>query len=745
MKIMAKLLWLVCLLCLVSCGGGGSSDDGPDNPIVNPPPDPDPDPDPGPDPDPDPDPDPGPSLGSRPSNSSCLAAPRPTIGSLTFDNAFPSLPIPGGRLTGLKQIPGNNDFWYIASRDGVIERFTANAGASTTTTVVDIRDRVALDVERGLLGFAFSPNFASDGAVYVSYTTDNRSRISRFISSDGGQSFASTAGSEQIVFEHVQNADIHNGGDLHFGPDGYLYLSLGDDGNSALAQDLSDVRGAILRIDPNNDDNLPTDAELTVREYAIPNDNPFVSNNSARPEIFAYGFRNPWRFTVDRQTGDVWVGDVGEADREEIDLVTPGGNFGWPHKEGSLCFQTNPCDNSDWIDPVVEYGHDEGLSVIGGHVYRGSAIPELSGKLIFSEWSSGTVWTINTDPQTGESSRLEIGSVASFQVVSWGQGNDGEIYAVSGGIPMLAAGTNSGQSFPQKLSDTGCVMASDVTQKTEGVIPYNVNMPLWSDNAAKKRYLAIPDGRFITINGDGHWELPIGSVLIKEFIVDGVLAETRLMMRHDDGDWAGYGYKWNSDGTDADLVLSGSTFFTGSRNWAIPSASQCLQCHTQVAGQTLGMETAQMNRVYAYEGAGEVNQLLAFHQLNLLTSDPGDPTNLPALSRLGDGASDEKHARDYLHVQCANCHQPGSVNDAIDLRWSTAFADMGLCNEPPRSGDLGVAGANLITPGSAAQSVLSLRMHVRGDNQMPRLGTELVDPDGTAAVDAWINSLQGCP
>jgi uncharacterized repeat protein (TIGR03806 family) len=724
MNILRKSLYVLAAISLINCGGGGGGST--DNGSPTPPPGP---------------------LGERPSNASCVAALRPgEEGIPAFTDAYPNLNISTDRKTGLKQSPGNSDYWYLADRDGRIFRFEANANVSSATSVMDIRDRVATPSERGLLGFAFSPTFASDGVLYVFYTTSNRSRISRFVSNNGGQSFPSTAADEQIIFEHIQEADNHNGGDLHFGPDGYLYFSMGDDGDTDNAQDLSDVRGSILRIDPNGDDNLPTDASIFVREYAIPANNPFVNNNNARPEIYAYGLRNPWRFTIDSQTGDLWVGDVGLSDREEIDLITAGGNYGWPEKEGTKCHLSNPCNNSDWIDPVTEYNRSEGLSVINGHVYRGSTVPALVGKLIFSEWSTGVVWALSYNSSTGEGSRAEIGNVGSFTVVSWGQNNNGEIYAATNGFPVLQAdGNNSGQNLPQKLSESGCVQANDAKQKTSGLIPYDVNMPLWSDNAVKQRWLAIPDNTFITINNDGHWQFPIGSVLVKEFVVDGVLAETRLMMRHNDGDWAGYAYQWNNQGTDADLVLDGATFDTGSRDWAIPSAAQCLQCHTDVAQSTLGLETAQMNRVFDYAGAGEFNQLDALHQLNLLSANPGDPATQPALSMLNDNAGAEKHARDYLHVQCAQCHQPGSVSDAFDLRWQTDFADTQLCNALPLSGDLGVSGARLITPGSAAQSLVSLRMHATDSNRMPKIGTERVDNDAVAAVDEWINTLQNCP
>ena len=690
---------------------------------------------------------PGPPIvfGVRPGNATCLAAARPSLGNYAFSATSPSLFLSTDRRTGLKQIPGNSNFWFVADRAGILIRFANQPTVNTSAQALNIADRVAIDGERGLLGFAFSPYFASDGTVFVSYVTGTHSRISKFTSSNGGQTFADSPMQEEVIFEQVQINSNHNGGDLHFGPDDYLYLSLGDDNTRALSQNLNDLRGSLIRIDPFNNDALPVNASTTVRNYAIPADNPFVNTPGVMPEIFAFGFRNPWRFSIDRVTGDVWLGDVGEADREEIDLVEPGKNYGWPHKEGTLCYNTTPCDSTDWIDPVVEYSRSEGISVIAGYVYRGSALPELSGKLIFSEWSSGVVWALDFDPLTGEGSRVAIGNVGTFSVVSWGQDNAGEIYAVANDHPRLVAAGGSPQVFPQKLSETGCVSVADPRQKVTGMIPYSVNMPLWSDAALKHRWLALPDNSYISVAADGHWNLPIGSVLVKEFVVDGILAETRLMMRHDDGNWAGYSYKWNAAGTDADLVLAGSTVDTGSRIWQIPSATQCFQCHTDAAAQTLGMETAQLNRNFEYLGAGEANQITALTGLSLLTANPGNPNSLPALSQPDDASSDERHARDYLHVQCAHCHRPGSVVDRFDLRWQTSFANTGLCNVAPQSGDLGVPGALLLKPGLASESLVSLRMHTRGNGQMPKIGSNQVDALGVAWVDNWINSLGACP
>jgi hypothetical protein len=235
-------------------------------------------------------------------------------------------------------------------------------------------------------------------------------------------------------------------------------------------------------------------------------------------------------------------------------------------------------------------------------------------------------------------------------------------------------------------------------------------------------------------------------VLTKEFIVDGARAETRLLMRHEDGAWAGYSYKWNEAGTDAVLVPNGSTYNTGSRTWEIPSSAQCMQCHTTVAGQTLGMETAQQNRAHDYGGGGLHNQITTLDHIGLFTAGPGAPANLPALPELGGDAPAKDQARAYLSVNCAHCHVPGGPSQGnLDLHWKTADAAMNVCNEAPQHGNLGVSGAMLVAPGNPAASVLSLRMHTLAAERMPRIGSKRVDTDATAVVDDWITNLQSCP
>jgi len=276
------------------------------------------------------------------------------------------------------------------------------------------------------------------------------------------------------------------------------------------------------------------------------------------------------------------------------------------------------------------------------------------------------------------------------------------------------------------------------------MIPYGVNMQLWSDDAEKQRWMALPDGEQIGIGADGDWEFPTGSVLMKSFERAGQLLETRLLVRHDDGDWAGYAYKWREDRSDADLVMNGSTASTADGFWDVPSRGQCIQCHTPVAGQSLGPTTAQLNGDFGFE-LGVANQIATFDHIGLFAESPGAVDQLDALPTLEGSASVEDRARAYLDVQCAHCHQPGGPGRSdLDLRWTTPLSDLGGCDVVPEQGDLGVANARVIAPGNPGRSVLSLRLHATDETAMPPIGRAWVDEQGIAVVDDWISSLTGC-
>ena len=300
---------------------------------------------------------------------------------------------------------------------------------ATSNVFLDIQDQVFFDEnEQGLLGLTFHPDYENNGFFYLNYIADNplRSVISQFSVSSGDPNEADP-NSEVILLELEQPHPFHNGGQLVFGPnDGFLYISLGDGGHDFEdnAQDLSNLFGAVLRVDVDNPDG--------GMNYGIPSDNPFFGNTSGfREEIYAYGLRNPWRMSFDSVTGALWTGDVGDQSLEEIDIVEKGKNYGWPIMEGTNCFDPpSGCDMSGLELPIWEYGRNEGRTLIGGFVYRGAELPELFGKYIYADFVSGRVWALSFDglTVTDNTQLLRFANVDSFIITSFGIDEQNELY-----------------------------------------------------------------------------------------------------------------------------------------------------------------------------------------------------------------------------------------------------------------------------------------------------------------------------
>ncbi len=319
-------------------------------------------------------------------------------------------------------IPGDDEHAVVITQDGRAWRFSLGDAAEEPTLFLDIRDSIISGPgnEEGLLGIAFPPDFQQTRRFYVAYSggPPRQNILARFLAL--GDTADDASG--QILIAQDDPFSNHNGGGLEFGPDGHLYLAMGDGGSGGDPQDngqnTDTLLGKILRLDISGD------------TYTSPPDNPFASGGG-RPEIFAYGLRNPWRITFDRDTGDLWAGDVGQGTREEVDLVTLGGNYGWSIVEGDLCFQPNTgCDMSGFTPPRATYStHDAGnCSVTGGYVYRGSALPELDGWYVYGDFCSGVVWAFDTAQPGAVPVRLmESGrSISSFA-----EDAAGELYLVT--------------------------------------------------------------------------------------------------------------------------------------------------------------------------------------------------------------------------------------------------------------------------------------------------------------------------
>ncbi len=689
-------------------------------------------------------------LDARPVNRTCVAFPAPSAGgSVRAVPAFPRHP-GANQFTTMLQRPGDNARWYFTHQSGVIYRIQNTADVSATSVALDFHTSVAFGGEAGFLGMAFHPAFATNGWAYLSYTRPLRagesgvfiSRISRVRSRDGGDTF--DAATEEVVLELSQPFTNHNGGGIMFGPDGYLYAGFGDGGSGGdpmlNGQNPNTLLGKFLRVD--------VDRPSGGRTYGIPADNPYAAGGG-RPEIFATGLRNPWRWSFDRATGDLWAGDVGQGAREEVDVIRRGGDYGWSTMEGFTCYRGTPCASGGTALPVLDYPRSDGVSIIGGFVYRGRAMPWLAGRFIFGDYGSGRVWAVTFDA-AGVASKETLVETGT-NLYTFGQDQEGEVYVVpiSGAILRLVPATAAPEDrVPRTLRATGCVDPTDPLRPAEGLIPYAPSAPFWSDGAGKERFMALPESGRITVGSDGDWDLPNGTVLMKNFTVGTRRVETRLFVRHADGAWRGYTYRWNDAQTDADL-LDGSEVrdLGGGARWYYPSRTQCLECHSAAAGRSLGLESAQLNTALRYPNGRVSNQLDTLDHIGLFATPLPPPAMRPAAypDPYAPGP-DEPRARAYLHTNCSQCHRPGGIGrGAMDLRFATPFATTGTCNAAPMVGSLGIADARLVAPGAPARSVVHARVTASDVSRMPPVSSGVVDTAGAALLNRWIASLTRCP
>lgn len=687
----------------------------------------------------------------------CVAGDRPAQSvTLATQRAFASLPAFASPVL-LLQAPGDPSRWFVVQQGGAVRVFANQPSVARSDVFVDITSRVRSGGEQGLLGMAFHPGFPDDPRVYLSYTNATSglaSRVSEFRTSDGGSTL--DPDSEVILLSVPQPAGNHNGGNIAFGADGYLYVGFGDGGGSGdpwgtigNGQNLLTLLGKMLRID--------VEGATGSIPYRIPPGNPYAGNALCSagsgthncPEIFAYGFRNPWRWSFDRGSGELWVGDVGQGTLEEVDRVVAGGNYGWRCFEGTNPYNSTCGPNAgNSLPPVAQYGRTAGQSITGGFVYRGAAMPALSGRYVFGDFVTGRIWHVARD--TAPTLTVTTGFDSGLSIASFGQGLDGELYLVhyGGTLHRLVSGAVGGGTIATQLSLTGCVQAGDATKPAAGLVPYAPNAPFWSDGASKERYLAMPNGATMRAGADGDLEFPNGTVLMKTFRLGSRRVETRLFMRHTDGEWAGYAYEWNAAGTDATRVIGGKTAAVTGQTWVFPSEAQCLACHTAAAGRSLGLELAQLNGSLTYPATGRTaNQVVTLNAIGMFNpAVTTAPSALPALpDPYGTTGSLNDRARAYLHTNCAQCHRPGGGTPTdLDLRHTTSLAGTNACDRAPQAGELGIVNARIVAPGDAERSVLVARVHRRDALGMPPLASTIVDSAGVALLTSWVDSLGGC-
>jgi uncharacterized repeat protein (TIGR03806 family) len=690
-------------------------------------------------------------------NETCRLPAQPPLGAMRTIEVFPALDFESPLWFGHA---GDASGWlYVAEQDGDIYTFEDRDDVAAASLFLHVN--ATLNGEMGLLGLAFHPNYAANGLLYAFYSVGNpvRSRLVEFRRSEADPHQADPA-SERLLLEVPKPFTNHNGGDIHFGPDGMLYVGFGDGGSAGdprnNAQDPTTFLGSFIRID--------VDRREDPRPYGIPPDNPFVACTpncgalgAVLPETWAYGLRNPWRWSFDRTTGVLWAGDVGQGAWEEIDQIRPGENYGWRLWEGNHCYDAAACDPAGMTMPVHDYPHADGVAVIGGHVYRGSEFPELWGAYVFGDNNNGRIWALREE--NGVAREVALLADTSMRISSFGVDEDDRLHIVGYNVrhslwrlerPLDAP---PAVDFPQRLSQTGCFTDTATHTYAPGVVPYGVNSPLWSDGAGKPRAFALPPGERFAYREGMSWEAPVGTVTLKTFTLPDAngaerRVETRLLTRQADG-WQGFSYRWNEGQDDAELLPEGRTeaFETpdGLRMWSYPSRAQCDTCHTAAAGNLLGLTTAQLNGDFDYPG-GAANQLAALHDAGYVDL-PAHPEALPRLARPDDPAAPlEDRARAWLAANCSHCHRPGANgNTRFDARPETPFGQTALCDAVPLQGDLGIADARLLAPGAPERSVLHARMASLGVERMPPLATTVVDPLGEDVLRRWITEMAACP
>ncbi len=731
------------------------------------------------------------SLGAQPLTRVAATSLRlpatPPATNYTTVRAFPGLSF--DQPVAVVTPPGETRRLFVVEKTGriwVIPDVTT--AIPTRELFLNLAPRIAVSSnssdERGLLALAFHPNYATNGQFFLWFTittttaagTGLHDRLARFQVSAANPN-AADATSEQPLISQRDEADNHNGGQLAFGPDGYLYLSLGDEGGAndqfSNSQRIDrDFFAGVIRLDvdrragsltPN------THAAVHAGTYTIPPDNPWIgagsfngaaiNSGAVRTEFWAVGLRNPWRFSFDAATGRLWLGDVGQGAREEIDLIVRGGNYGWSYREGFIAGpRANPpaAATATFIAPIWDYPNpSQGLSVTGGFVYRGAKIPALVGQYLFADFVSGRIWALNPDGENPVAAdRVQLlatdGGISSFGL----DPATGDILLTDlteNTIKRLVASpATGGTTLPATLTATGVFSNVAMLTPEAGVVAYEPNVSFWSDHARKRRWFALPDatGAF-GFAPDSAWSLPTGAVWVKHFDLEltrgnpatARRVETRFLVKTTTGIY-GATYRWNDAQTDAALVPddgADQTFtvvengIARAQTWHFPSRAECLTCHTQAGGFALSFNTRQLNR-------GDFIATLA--QAGYLSATPPAANLLPALAAADHPtASLELRARSYLDANCSQCHQPsGPALGTWDARVSTPLTLANLINGPliDNAGD---SANRVIAPGDTTHSRLLQRVSLRGPGQMPPLATHESDSKAEALLTQWIAAL----
>lgn len=685
--------------------------------------------------------------------------------------AFPALKFE--QPLDLSAAPGTERL-FVAEQAGRILSFENRQDVSQADLVVDLKK--AIPELTAVYSITFHPDFNTNRKAYICYIegndTPDGSCVSEFLVSTTDVPTIDPASEREIIRWWSGG---HNGCSLKFGPDGFLYISTGDGGAPSppdplmAGQDVSNLLSNILRIDVDHHD--------AEKAYGVPADNPFINMPEVRPEIWAFGFRNPWRMSFDKVRGDLWVGDVGWQLWEMVYRVERGGNYGWPIMEGPQpALPESRRGPAPISPPIVSHPHSEAASITGGFVYHGERLPELKDVYVYGDFQSGKVWGLKYENGRIMSHR-ELAQTP-VQLVSFGEDNAGEIYLVdyqrSQQIYQLVPNADDGQhvNFPRKLSETGLFTSTKEQTASPGVTSYEINAAQWADHASADRWMALPGAEPVQIDSDAKWIFPDGAVLAKTVSIEMSQGDSNSVRRletqvlhREEGAWRPYTYAWNDEQSDAELVdAAGFTRTLQIRDAQAPSGlreqsyrfasrGECQMCHNpwvEMKTTSIGIQSASPLAVSSMQWNTSLpedpaqNQMTALHGHGWLAGSVAEsPSSTGRFANPYDTTAVlEERVGAYLHVNCSHCHQPHAGGSAtIDLLHDVKLADAKLIDAKPGQGAFGISAARIVSPGDPLGSVLHYRMATIGSGRMPRIGSEEVDEQAVAMIREWIAQL----
>ena len=668
--------------------------------------------------------------------------------------------------------------YFVCELHGKIFSFAHDEQIATADLAVDLKtalrsfDPTQSNGVQDVYSIVFDPDFKNNHYVYVMMVLSSKtgeplpdgSRVSRFtVTGDSPPQI--DLDSELPLISWL--AGGHNGCDLAFDNSGCLLISTGDatapsppDGLQT-GQNLTDLLSCILRIDVRG--------AAPGQPYRVPADNPFVEHPNAKPEIWAIGFRNPWRISVDKPSGRVHAGDVGWEKWELVHEVQAGGNYGWSVFEGPERIQPSLPEGPGPIrSPRAVLPHSEAASITGGFVSHSPQLPELQNRYLFGDWVSGRIWSLSLEDSAGP--RLE--AVTPLRIIAFAPDRDGLPLVVNHlnpttlfrlqPAPDRAAQLVASNSFPKKLSETGLFADTAAHRWNTGVREFHIQHPAWHDGAVARRAIALPElsrasvyssprplEQIAMFNSRLHY--PPGTVLAKTLELDGRRIETQVL-QFDGRLWQAFAWVWNADQTDAELAPATGIEIAlpkqPGRTWRIHSRTECFQCHNLWAETSLAFTPEQLHN----PSAGASSEWLQLVQEGFVTTLDSNEKTTAAESCVRQPLTSDpaapiaQRARSWLHTNCAHCHQQNAgTGAALTMRSHDPDSETGLFDSLPAKGSFGLADARIIARGHPQRSTLLYRVASAAAGRMPHIGSREVDFHGVALLTEWIAEMPSEP